>query len=165
MNVPILDTPKIDVALTMAILQEICESHMCYDPIWGKQTGNANEIFGLLTEIAQNGLFRSVRSCVNKVALHTLTLTLNLPQVFNLVDSNMSLFRSILEQLETIPSNRFYSDSVCFMNPKSRPKYCQDLKKFVKTYLCWVDIVKPQVGPLIPVSRFDTNLSTGKITI
>ena len=163
MNVPLLEKPKIEIALTMAILQEICESQLTYQSVWANQIGVPEEILGLLTEIVENGLFRSVRSCVNKVVVHTLTLALNLPEIFNIMEQNMDLFFNILKQLETIPSNRFYSDSVCFLNPKPRPKYCFEKKTFVRTYLCCVDIVKPQLGPLIPTSRFDKNWSTGTL--
>ena len=161
MDVPVLDKPKIEIALTMAILREICDSNLYFDQSWINQVGNPDDLIELLTEIVENGLFRSVRGCVNKVTIHTLTLTLNLPQIFNIITQNHSLFISILNQLETIPSNRFYSDSVCFLNPKTRPKYCNYQKTFVKTYLCWVDIVKPVRGVLIPNSQFDNNFSTG----
>lgn len=162
MTVPLLDKPKIEVALTLAILQEICESHLVYDPKWAGQIGDRAEILGLLSEITEKGLFRSVRTCVNKVTIHTLTLALNLPGTVEICDMNLNLFTNILRQLEVIPSNRFYSDSVCFLNPKARPKYCGDKKAFVKTYLCCVDTVKPQFGKIIPASRFDNNFSTGK---
>lgn len=162
MNVPILDNPKVEVALTLAILQEICDSSLYYDSNWANQIGNPDDLIDLLGEMVENGLFRSVRGCVTKVTIHTLTLTLNLPQIFTLISKNYSLFINILNQLETVPSNRYYSDSVCFLNPKSRPKYCDTLQTFVKTYLCWVDIVKPVHGHLLPTSRFDQNMSTGK---
>ena len=162
MEVPILDKPDPQVGLLLAILGEICQNNRYFDRTWLYQTGNEQKLLGTIQESIKHGLFRSNRKCVVKMTLHILTLTLNLPNILSIIANDRSTFMSILDQLETLPSNRFYSDGVLFLDPKAKPKYSTALQKWVRTYHLWVDIVKPSFGQIKIASRFDLNLSTGK---
>ena len=162
---PILESPDPQAGLLLAILGEICRSNRYFEPTWIHQTSNDPNLMNILVECVENGLFRSNRKCVVQMTLHILTLTLNQPQILSLITTNRALFNSILEQLETIPSNRFYSDGVLFKNPKIKPKYNSALGKWVRVFHLWVDIVKPEFGQLKFASRFDLNYSTGKYSL
>ena len=161
MEVPIIDTPDPQTGLLLAILGEICQNNRYFDHTWLYQTGNPKILLETIKECIENGLFRSNRKCVVKMTIHTLTLTLNLPNILSVLSENRILFFMILEQLETLPSNRFYSDGVLFLDPKAKPKYSSTLQKWVRTYHLWVDIVKPEFGQITLKSQFDQNLSTG----
>ena len=162
LEVPVLDDPKPEVALIVTILREICQTNIHFDQMWHNQTGNIDTLMPLLQEMNDVQLFRSIRTCVIKVSLHTLTLTLNHPKIHTVATRNRNLFTSILNQLETIPSNRFFTDSVCFHNPKLRPVYSDTLDTWVKIYHLWIEIVKTGYGRPLCQTTFDTNLSTSK---
>ena len=161
MEIPILDTPDPQTGLLLAILGEICQNNRYFDHAWLNQTGNQQSLLETIKDCLENGLFRSNRKCVVKMTIHTLTLTLNLPDILTIITNNRTQFFMILDQLETLPSNRFYSDGVLFMDPKAKPKYSSTLNKWVRTYHLWVDIVKPEFGQIKLSSQFDQNLSTG----
>ena len=165
LEVPLLEDPKLDVALIITILREICESNIHFDPKWKNQTGNIDTLIPLMKDMASAQLFKSIRTCVTKVSLHTLTLTLNYPGIQTLANLNRNLFTTILNQLESIPSNRFFTDSVCFHNPKLRPMYSDTLDTWVNIFHLWIDIVKTGFGRPLCESTFDTNLSTSKLMI
>ena len=160
-EVPLLETPDPKAGLLIAVLGEICQNNRYFERIWLKQTGNEKALIETLTTCLQNELFKSNRRCVIKMTLHTLTLTLNLPHILTLTRDNMSIFLNILTQLETLPSNRFYSDGVLFLDPKAKPKYSDTLHTWVKVYHLWIEIIKPELGQLVYKSRFDNNPSTG----
>ena len=162
MEIPILDKPDPQAGLLLAILGEICQSNRHFESKWLTQTSVDSSLNETLKECVENGLFRSNRKCVVKMTLHILTLTLNLPNILSLITKNRALFNAILEQLETLPSNRFYSDGVLFLDPKAKPKYNATLQTWVRIYHLWVDIVKPEFGQIKIASRFDLNFSTSK---
>ena len=162
MEIPILDKPDPQAGLLLAILGEICQSNRHFESKWLTQTSVDSSLNETLKECVENGLFRSNRKCVVKMTLHILTLTLNLPNILSLIADNRVLFNTILEQLETLPSNRFYSDGVLFVDPKAKPKYSSSLQTWVRVYHLWIDIVKPKFGQVKIASKFDCNFSTGK---
>lgn len=164
-EIPLLDNPDPKIGLIVAILGEICQNNRYFNNAWLKQTGNCRALLDTLQASVENGLFRSNRKCVIQMTHHTLTLTLNLPQILSLTQDNLVLFTQILTQLETLPSNRFYSDAVLFLDPRAKPKYSDTLNTWVRIYHLWVDIVKPQFGQMVYKSRFDLNPSTGNVKI
>ena len=162
-EVPLLDKPKLEPGLIFAILQEICNKNIHFDQKWTDQVGQEAELIGLLREIVGYELFQSNKKCVIQVSLHTLTLTLNLPQIRKIIQIENDLFLSILNQLETLPSNRFYFDAVCFRNPYARPKYSPELRNWVHVHHLWIDSVRPNLGSSLFRSKFDSNHSTGNV--
>ena len=161
LEVPILDKPKVESGLLFSILHKICVENLHYKPEWTAQIGQKQPLIDLLTDIVEFGLFRSNKRCVIQVTIHTLTLALNLPDSITAVTQNYKLFLEILNQLETLPSNRFYSDSVCFRNPYAKPTYSSELRTWIQPHFLWTDSVRPPLGSSLFRSKFDDNLSTG----
>lgn len=161
LEVPILDKPKVESGLLYSILHKICRENLCFKPEWNTQIGQKGPLLDLLKDITEFDLFRSNRRCVIQVTLHTLTLTLNLPDCLTILTQKYHLFLEILNQLESIPSNRFYSDSVCFRNPYAKPTYSSELRTWVQPHYLWTDSMRPPLGSSLFKSRFDDNISTG----
>ena len=165
LEVPILDKPKLEPGLVYAILHEICHKHIYFNPKWTTQTGQKETLIDLLQDIVNFELFKSNKKCVIQVTLHTLTLTLNLPVIRTIINLHYDLFLKILNQLETLPSNRFYTDSVCFKNPYAKPTYSPELRTWVQIHHYWIDTVRPKLGSSLFKSKFDDNPSTGKAQV
>ena len=161
LEVPLLDKPSLEPGLIYAILLEICHKNIYFEQKWTNQIGNETELMGLLRDIVGYGLFQSNKKCIIQVTLHTLTLTLNLPQIRKLIQTEYQLFLTIVNQLEKLPSNRFYFDAVCFRNPYAKPTYNPEMRNWVQIHHLWIDSVRPKLGSSLFKSRFDYNHSTG----